>query len=275
MNSNLEYNNLLLKKIIENNMSKYLITGVSSGIGKALTKKLISDKQIVWGIARRGQRLKELKEELNNSANFIYTPMDQTEKNCWQSLVNKFKEKNFIPKIIIFNAAISQNDLKNGIEIETLKKMVDVNFLGIMRGINSLIPFAKPGTQFIAISSFSALKGSGIEGIGYAASKAALSIGFESLYQKYKDKGIIFKTIYFGPIGSGMGPFKKIAPFILSEDQAVNCIINSTKSNKAQFFYPKSIFFIFKIIKLLPSNIYFKILSQMESFHLKLKKPLC
>jgi len=256
----------------KNNMSKYLITGVSSGIGRALTKKLLIDGETVWGIARREQLLKNLKKELNNPTNFTYISMDQADKIGWQSLIKKFKKKDFIPKIIIFNAAISQNDLQSGIEIEVLEKLVEVNFLGVMRGISTLLPLVKSGTQFITISSFSALKGSGTEGIGYAASKAAVSIGFESLYQRYKDKGIIFKTIYFGPINSGMGLFKKNIPFILSENQAVKFIINSTKNSKGQFFYPRSIFLIFKIIKLLPSNIYFRILSRMESINLKFRK---
>lgn len=34
-------------------MDRILITGVSSGIGRALTKRLIADGQTVWGIARR------------------------------------------------------------------------------------------------------------------------------------------------------------------------------------------------------------------------------
>lgn len=252
-------------------MSKFLITGVSSGIGRALTKELILRGETVWGIARRQDLLKSLSKELD-SKNFIYTVMDQTHHQEWQSLVNFFKRKKFTPNIIIFNAAISQNDLLDGINLAALENMLDVNFLGIIRGIKSLLEIVKPKTQFIAISSFSSLKGSGLEGIGYAASKAALSVGFESLHQKYKDMGIIFKTIYFGPINSGMGPFRKNVPFILSENQAVKCIIDSTKSNRGQFFYPKNIFFIFKIIKLLPSDIYFKILTKMESIHSKLKK---
>ena len=253
-------------------MRKYFITGVSSGIGRALTKKLVIMGETVWGIARRKHLLKELKKELNNTPKFIYTTMDQAENNSWHSLIRSFVRRKFVPEIIIFNAAISQNDLQSGIKIETLKKIMEVNFLGVIQGINAILPMAKPGTQFITLSSFSALKGSGTEGIGYAASKAALSIGFESLYQKYKDKGIIFKTIYFGPISSGMGPFKKNVPFILSENQSIKFIIDSIKSNKGIFYYPRSIFFIFKIIKLLPANIYFKILSQMESIHIKLKK---
>lgn len=252
-------------------MTKYLITGVSSGIGRTLTKELINRGGMVWGIARREKLLKTLKKEIS-SRQFIYTIMDQTKNQSWQSLVRQFKKRRFNPEIIIFNAAISKNDLKDGINMDTLENIMEVNFLGIMRGINNLLPLVKPSAQMIGISSFSALKGSGVEGVGYAASKAALSIGFESLYQKYKKKGIIFKTIYFGPISSGMGPFKKNIPFILSEDQAVKSIINSISGKSGQYYYPKSIFFAFKIIKLFPPSVYFRILSMMEAAHSKLKK---
>lgn len=251
-------------------MTKYLITGVSSGIGRSLTKELVRRKEVVWGIARREKLLKSLKKELSHSS-FYYTCADHAKDSDWKYIITKMKEKKFIPQVIVFNAAVSENDLEKQIRLRALKKMFEVNFLGVMKGINYLLPNVGNNTQFIAISSFSALKGSGTEGIGYASSKAALSIAFESLYQKYKNTGQIFKTIFFGPINSGMGPFKKHTPFILSEKQAVKFIIESTKINKGQFFYPKSIFLIFKIIKLLPSNIYFKILSKMESLHLKFK----
>lgn len=247
-------------------MTKYLITGVSSGIGRTLTKELINRGGTVWGIARREKLLKTLKKEIG-SRQFIYTVMDQTKNQSWQSLVRQFKKRRFNPEIIIFNAAISKNDLRDGINIAILENIIEVNFLGVMRGINNLLPLIKPSAQIIGISSFSALKGSGVEGVGYAASKAALSIGFESLYQKYKNKGIIFKTIYFGPINSGMGSFKKNVPFILSENQAVKFIINSIKGKQGQYYYPRSIFFAMKLIKLLPSSVYFKILSIMESSH--------
>lgn len=248
-------------------MTKYLITGVSSGIGRNLTKMLVNRGNIVWGIARREVLLKTLEKELH-SKRFIYRVMDQAENSDWNLLVKYFSKKRFTPDIIIFNAAIQKFDLENGINIDFLEKSFEVNFLGVMKGINYLLTLVKPKSQFIAISTFSALKGSSLEGVGYAASKAALSIGFESLYQKYKKRGILFKTIFFGPVNSGMGPFKK-SPFVLSEEEAVQNIIRSIRGAQGQYYYPATIFTVMKLIKLLPSSIYFKILSVMESIHSK------
>lgn len=252
-------------------MAKYLITGVSSGIGKSLTKELIRQGNTVWGIARRENFLLNLKEELQ-SDHFVYSVADQGKESDWRLISRLFQKKKFIPQIIIFNAAISENDLNNQIKLKSLEKMFRVNFFGIMKGINTLLPIIKPKAQIIAISTFSALKGSGTEGIGYPSSKSALSIAFESLYQRYKKRDITFKTIFFGPVNSGMSPFKRNAPFILSETSAVRSIINAVKGNDVQYYYPKTIFFIFRLIKLLPSSIYFKILSGMESIHLKHQK---
>lgn len=252
----------------------YLITGVSSGIGRALTKKLVGSGNTVWGTARRKELLVDLKKELHNSPRFIYTAVDQGKENDWKLITRSFKGKKIFPQVIIFNAAVSENDLESYINLKSLEKTFEVNFLGIMRGVNNLLPIVKTNSQFIAISSFSALKGNSSESIGYASSKAALSIAFESLHQKYKEHGIIFKTIFFGPINSGMSPFKKGVPFALSEDKAVESIINAVKSKEVHHYYPKSIFFIFRLIKLLPSSLYFKILSRMDSIHLKFKEDV-
>ena len=137
-------------------MAKYLITGVSSGLGKALTKQLVKTHS-VWGTARTEKSLKEFKRELNTS-NFNYSTSDQAETADWQNLIKNLTRKAFTPEVIIFNAAISINDLERDIDFENLKKMMEINFMGIMKGIQLLLPIVKPNTQFIAISSFSAFK---------------------------------------------------------------------------------------------------------------------
>lgn len=254
-------------------MKKLLITGVSSGIGKALTKRLVEEGNFVWGIARRGYLLKQLQKEVVNDSRFIYSQFDIAPEGSWDKLIKQMKRKKFIPDVVIFNAAINNNDLLPFPALEITKKIFNVNFFSVIEGVKALIKVAKPGAQFIAISSLSALKGSGIEGIGYPASKAALSIAFESLHRKFGDR-YRFKTIYFGPVASGMGPFKKALPIILSEEQAVDVIIRAINSNKILYYAPNSLVLIFKLIKLLPQSIYFMLLSLVENTHLKLKNKL-
>ena len=249
---------------------KILITGVSSGIGRILTKSLIELNYMVWGVARRQELLLSLAKEIS-STNFFSSRADISTESGWEKLVRQLISKKFIPDVIIFNAAILENDLEKGFNIKSTERMIDTNFYGTVRGVALLLPLIKPGSQFLAISSLSAFKGSGVEGVGYAASKAALSIAFESLHQRYKDI-FSFKTIYFGPITGGMSHFKKKPPFAISEESAVKFIIKAMEGMNIIYFYPKLLFTIYKFIKLLPSNLYFKLLSKHEDLRTKFRR---
>lgn len=251
-------------------ISKVLITGVSSGIGRALTKKLILNGHNVWGIARRKELLETLEIQVKNNSSLIVSSIDIAKTDSWSKLCFDLQREKFIPNIIIFNAAVNESDL-NPLNPKLTKEIFNVNFFSIIIGVKYLLHFVKRGTQFIVISSLSALKGSGVEGIGYPASKAAISVAFESLQRKFGNK-YSFKTIYFGPIAAGMGPFKKVLPVILSEEEAVEKIIKVMKSKQIIHYYPGSIFFTLKMIKFFPSNIYLDVLSKLETLHLKLKK---
>lgn len=239
---------------------KVLITGVSSGIGRHLAEKLVRDGYQVFGIARR---------QVKSGPGFIFLSVDLTDQDAWEKITRQMVRIKFIPDIIILNAAILENDLKEGIDLEITNRLMETNFFAPIRGVEALLKIVKKRTQFIAISSLSALKGSGSEGIGYAASKAALSVAFESLHQKFK-KQYFFQTIYFGPVKGGMGPFKTSAPFILKEETAVDLILQTIKDKSIIKYCPWYIFFAIKIIKLLPYQLYFTCLTVME--HIRNKK---
>ncbi len=246
-------------------MKKYLITGVSSGIGRALATKLVGQGNIVWGIARREKLLRTLSSELKDK-NFIYTTMDLSQKKSWKKLVTKMNRKKFKPQIIVFNAAIILDDLKSTLNPKLTRDIFEVNFFTNIEAIQLLLKMTRPKTQFIAISSSSALKGNSLEGIGYPASKAALSIAFESLHQKYKNR-YLFQTIYFGSIASGMNPLKGKLFNAISEHRAVEKIIEIIENKQPISYCPICWFAILKIIKCLPPKIYFTFLDIIEKHY--------
>lgn len=244
-------------------MKRFLITGVSSGIGRALAKDLVLGGNEVWGIARRKELLQSLDDELRGRGKFCYSVADVAREKDWENLITKMSREKYFPEVVIFNAAIYKPDLEKGLEVKLIKETFAVNFFGIIQGLEFLLDFVKRKTQFLAISSLSALKGSAIEGIGYPASKAALSVAFESFHQKYGGK-FTFKTLYFGPIATGMSHFEKSSLFVISESRAVKAIEECLVNNKEISYYPWFLFLVIKLMKLLPSNIYFSLLSKIE-----------
>lgn len=248
-------------------MKNVLITGVSSGIGRELTKKLTEDGHNIFGLARRKNLLEELKRELNIS-NFAYRVMDLSAPNSWKHLIKNLNQKKFKPDVIIFNAAINKNDLLKNINMIFLEEMIKVNFLSIIEGVQTIIEKYPKPLHFIAISTTSSFKGNYREGLGYSASKAALSVAFESLYQKYFSSRIKFSTIFFGPIETDMNRFIKATPFTVTTDRAVKCIIKAMNEKKPFYYYPRIIFLFLKVSRLLPNTLFFKLWNKLQTHYI-------
>ena len=243
--------------------------GVSSGIGNTLTKLLIKGDFKVWGAARRKDLLNQLDRELQ-SKNFYYTANDVAESSFWNHLISELDKKKFIPDVIIFNAALNENDLINRINLNKLRRIMEVNFFSVLKGVKLITEnYNNKKLHFIVISSTSAFKGNYKEGIGYAASKGAISIAFESLFQKYMNSKIIFTTIFFGPVKTDMIRFTKFPPMTLTADNAAECIIKAINEKKPFYYYPKPGFIFLKVLRLLPNEIFFKLWIAMQKTYTK------
>lgn len=244
-------------------MKNVLITGVSSGIGNTLTKQLIKKGFRVWGVARRKNLLKQLEADLQ-SKHFIYTVADIIGENFWDHLFRDFKRQKFIPHIVIFNAAINENDLVDGIGLSKLRRIMETNFFSVVKGVKLISERYLTRLHFIAISSTSAFKGNHNEGIGYAASKGAVSNAFESLFQKYQNSRINFTTIFLGPVVTDMIRFVKRPPLTLNKEQVAEYILRAIYEKKPFYYYPKTVFKFLSIMRLLPKESFFRLWTRMQ-----------
>ena len=233
-------------------MAKVLLTGISRGIGKQLAGSLTKDGHKVLGVSRSSG-----------------VKIDLSKDGSGKKLLTILKRKKFKPSIVIFNAAILENDLAPKLDTTITRRMFATNFFSVLEALEGLLNYVPKNTHFIAISSVAALRGSSVEGIGYAASKAALSVAFEGLHQKYKNKDLEFTTIYLGPVNGGMSPFQSKAPFLLSTKQVVNLITLAIKERKSAYYSPFILFFGFRLLRLLPVSLGSNILAAIEKIHKK------
>lgn len=251
---------------------KFLITGVSSGLGLALGKKLVQSGNFVWGIARRKNLLIDLANELGRSPKFISSSADIAATGFWKGLIREMASKNYTPDVVIFNAAILRNAMSGGFNTDVTREVFEINFFSVIKGVETLTTaYPKHEIHFILISSTSAFKGSPKEGIAYSASKAAASIAFESLYQKYKNTNFTFTTIFFGPVKTGMNPYKDKNFLVLSEKFAVDAIIKAFKEKQPSYYYPKILFFSLILFKALPPKINLGLSNFLEKIRQKLR----
>jgi short-subunit dehydrogenase len=117
-----------------------IITGASSGIGKALAKEFFSRGALLSLGARRLDQLEALKMELNNSE-ILCTQTDVAMENDCKNLIDRTVKKFGRIDILINNAGISMRALFKEMDLEVMHRLMNVNFFGTVYCTKYALPY--------------------------------------------------------------------------------------------------------------------------------------
>ncbi|MBF6632621.1 SDR family oxidoreductase [Microbacterium sp. APC 3898] len=118
-----------------------IITGASSGIGEATAKELAARGYSVLLAARREERLKELKEEIEAAGGKAdYQVTDVTSADEMKALADRAIEKYGKIDILVNNAGLMPLSFMNKLKVDEWDRMVDVNIKGVLYGIAAVLP---------------------------------------------------------------------------------------------------------------------------------------
>ena len=238
------------------------ITGASSGIGKALAIKFAEKGWIVAASARR----ENLLEDLNKFNSNIYSfPLDVTEiENC-KLIANKIIEKFGGIDICVFGTGMHDPKSEKRFNLNKIREIMEVNYFGTMNSINSIYEYfsEKKNGQISIISSVAGYRGLPAAG-AYCASKAALTSYAESLNFDMKMKNVRVSLISPGFIKTPMTDQNDFPmPMIKSPEFAANEIFKGLTEKKSfEIHFPKAFTYFLKFLQILPSSIYFKLVSK-------------
>ena len=241
---------------------KIWITGASSGIGRSLAIKFASEGWKVAASARRENLLNELSNKYPNIESF---PLDVTNINKCNSVFKEIIEKFENIEICVFGTGIHDPESEKEFNLDKIKKIMEVNFFGVMNSINSVYSYynEKKSGQISVISSVAGYRGLPAAG-AYCASKSALTSFTESLYFEMKRKNVRVTLISPGFIKTPMTDQNTFSmPMIKSPEFAAEQIyLGLIKKKGFEIHFPKAFTFIMKILRILPNNVYFKIMEK-------------
>ena len=123
-----------------------LISGASSGIGRALTEKLVRyyGCQVI-GIGQNEEKLHYVKSELTYMSDFFeYKVFDASEKENWDVLAMELKEEGTKIDLLINNVGTLPMLQKiNNYREETLRDTFDVNYYSYRYAVDALLPILR------------------------------------------------------------------------------------------------------------------------------------
>jgi NAD(P)-dependent dehydrogenase (short-subunit alcohol dehydrogenase family) len=159
-----------------------IITGASSGIGKALSVELGKRGAIVVMAARSEDKLANIESELKASGVRVMSfKVDVSNETDCRNLIDVTIEKFGRIDILINNAGISMRALFELTDLEVIRRLIDVNFWGTVYCTKFALPYLlhSKGTV-VGVSSIAGFKG--LPGrTGYSASKFAMQGFLETL----------------------------------------------------------------------------------------------
>lgn len=224
------------------------ITGASSGIGKALAYEFAEKGYTKLSLcARRTERLAEIKKDIESKythTKVYYEKVDVVNEEEVKSWVdNTLREFGGID-IMIANAGITMRAIVLDVEIEVLRKVMEVNYWGMVYCVkHSLKHIIDRKGMVIGISSIAGFRGLPTR-CGYSASKFAMNGFLESLRTELYPTGATVMIVAPGFTSSEIrfkaltakGEKLKDSPIqenkIMTSEEAAKIIVKAVKKRK-------------------------------------------
>ncbi|WP_343486125.1 SDR family oxidoreductase [Allomuricauda sp. d1] len=201
-----------------------LITGGSSGIGKAIGTYLSQKGMKVYGTARNPDRYPEFND-------FTLLSLDVTKPESIERAVSEILEKEKRLDVLINNAGVGITGPIEETPDEEILKAFDTNFNGPIRVMKAVLPQMRKQGQglIINITSIAGHMGLPFRGI-YSATKGALALVTETMRMETKDSGVQVTNVAPGDFATNIAsgryhaPIKEDSPYRTNYQKALNSI---------------------------------------------------
>ena len=187
-----------------------IITGGSSGLGRALANRIVPAGAHVALVARDKKKLETVKEELillrkePDQIIDIFS-CDVSDETATRKTFQEIAQSLGDPDILINSAGILREGYFEKIPSETFREVMEINFFGIIHAIQAVLPYFKKkrGGRIVNIASLGGKMGS-FGYTAYCSAKFALVGLTETLRAELKPEKIILHLVCPGEFDSPM-----------------------------------------------------------------------
>ncbi|MGC9502140.1 SDR family oxidoreductase [Baaleninema sp.] len=180
-------------------MQHIIITGGSSGIGKATALKFAQQNAKLSILARDSAKLDAAKAELEavTSQQVLALSADVSDRTAAETAIQTAIDRQGIPDLLVLSAGIAQPGYVTDLDTDTYERAMSVNYFGSLYCTRAVLPamIQRRRGHLVFLSS-----GAGLVGLfGYSAyspSKFAVRGLAESLRGELKPQGIGVSVVY-------------------------------------------------------------------------------
>ena len=235
-----------------------LITGASSGIGRALAIQLARKGAAVGLLARRAEILKEIAEGIQNCGGAaLALPADVTDAAAVRNAVRELRERFGPIDVLVANAGISVNTFLPDLCEKKIAELMNVNVIGVVNSVAAVLPdmINRGSGHLVGNSSLAAYRGLP-KTAAYCASKAAVSSFLEAVRIDLRGSGVDVTIIHPGFVKTPLIEHIRHTPYVMELDHAVTKIIRAIEKRKKRYSFPWQLATVARACKLMPTPMY-------------------
>ena len=180
-----------------------LVTGASSGIGEGIARKFANQGWRIVAVARRQDRLEQLKQDLADITELEYLVGDVTDKDTPKRAVDLALTAFERLDCLVNNAGSGKWAPPGETDDETIDEVIDISLKAPFRFARESLRLMKPGSSIINIGSVFGLLG-GLDGGIYCTAKAGMIGMSQAFAVQYGAKGIRSNVVAPGVIKTEM-----------------------------------------------------------------------
>lgn len=166
-----------------------IVTGASSGIGREYVKQISERENVdeIWAIARRAERLEELKSAIKTTV--VPICIDLKDEKCDEKLRNMLSDKNPEVCVLVNAAGYGIFEAFENMTASDAVGMVDVNITAVMKITLCVLPYMSEGAKIFFMGSRAGFHPIPYISV-YAATKAHVVSFSRALNVELKPRGI-------------------------------------------------------------------------------------
>ena len=240
------------------------MTGASSGIGRALAVELARAGWAVGLVARRADRLEELRERIRSlGGRASVHPADVTDREAVHGAAAGCAEVLGPIDLLVANAGISEMTVVDELDAELVERMIRVNYLGAVYAVEAVLPamLGRDRGHLVAVGSLAGIGGLP-KSAGYSASKAAQAVFFESLRLDLRGTGVDVTVIKPGYVRTAITDRNRHRmPGIVEPEEAARRMLDAIERRVPEYRFPAGLGTLAWLAQILPRRLYDRLAS--------------
>ena len=238
------------------------ITGAGSGLGRATALRLARSG---WCLAVSGRdqgRLEALAAEAPAETIHPYV-VDVTDLASVEATAAAIVADLGPLDLALFNAGDYEPMTLDGFDAVLFRRIMEVNYLGVVHGIQAVLGRMAPGGQVVLTASVAGYRGLP-RAAPYGASKAALINMAEALEPEFRARGLRLRVVNPGFIRTSLTAKNTFRmPALMEPEAAADVLVAGLRGRGFEIHFPRRFTWGMKVLRCLPAWLYLGLTGRM------------